>query len=90
MAYRADRLRKAIAQDFSSQPSPAFQGDFGSGRKRQIHPIAGATFFFPKKADTLKLKLQSDQLIQPDTASDNVPAKNLRTAIPTPNCKQRS
>jgi len=76
--------QKPVTANLGSQATPAPHGLFRSGCECHVHPIAGATFLGPKKADALELKLNSDQFIQTDATGDHVPTKNVRSAVPNP------
>src|ERR1700726_2439112 len=76
--------QKTVTANLSPQAAPALHGVVCSGCECQVHPIAGATFFFTKKSNALELKFDSDQFIQSPTQGDHVSTKNFRPAVPNP------
>jgi hypothetical protein len=75
---------KSVGANLGSQAPSSLHGVFGPGRKGQVHPVTGAAFFVPKKADALEFEFNADQFRQTSSAGDDVPSKYFRTTIPDP------
>jgi hypothetical protein len=66
------------------QSASSFQCGFCAGPEGMVHPETRPAFFSSKERDITNRELVPDQVVQPNTASDDVAPKNRWRPVPDP------
>src|SRR6266568_1278176 len=69
----AGNSQNTIVENSRPQAAPPFQQLLRAGRKRQIHPVTGTAFLDSLKGDALQRERATNQRIEIDSPSENVP-----------------